>query len=384
MRVVVDIQAGVAQRAGVGRYTKALVQHLGPLAGPDQLGLFYFDFRGKGEPLRTEGAELRAVRWCPGRIAQKAWKTIYWPPFDWFAGRADIYHFPNFVRPPLARGKSVVTIHDVAFLRYPDTIENKNLRYLNAQIRRTILHSDAIITVSQFTARELQELLNAPRDRIFPIANGLTDDMKRPKPAVIAASKKTFGLNRPYLLMIGTLEPRKNIPFLVSVFEQLKDFDGDLVIGGRRGWKYEPILQRMRGSMRASRIRHLEAFGEEHLPALYAGAELLVFPSLYEGFGFPPLEAMACGTPVISSRGGSLPEVLGDAADLVEEFDVELWAFVISKVLGDATRRAELAAKGLARAKRFTWEEAARRTWEVYRTTASGCPALGTSHSTLT
>jgi glycosyltransferase involved in cell wall biosynthesis len=384
MRVVVDIQAGVAQRAGVGRYTKALVQHLGPLAGRDELDLFYFDFQRKGEPFPVEGARRKAVRWCPGRIAQKAWKTVHWPPFDWFAGSADIYHFPNFIRPPLSGGKSVVTIHDIAFLRYPETIEERNLRYLTAQIRRTLDQSDAVITVSQFTAHELQEVLGIPRDRIFPIHNGLTDDMQRPDRAAVAAVRKEFGLERPYLLTVGTIEPRKNIEFLVRVFEELKSFDGDLVIAGRCGWKYEPILARMHGSMRAARIRHIDTFGEEHLPALYAGAEIFLFPSMYEGFGFPPLEAMACGTPVAAARTASLPEVLGDAADLVEEFDVGLWGFVISKVLGDRTRRAELVAKGLARAKRFTWEETARRTWEVYRTTASGCPALGTWHSSLT
>ena len=132
MRVTLDIQAAIAQRAGVGRYTKSLVEHLGPFAGSDELRLFYFDFQRKGVPFPVPGASQHAVRWCPGQFVQKAWKTLNWPPYNWFAGAADVYHFPNFIRPPLKRGKSVVTIHDIAFIRYPQTLEPRNLAYLTA------------------------------------------------------------------------------------------------------------------------------------------------------------------------------------------------------------------------------------------------------------
>ena len=127
MRVSIDIQAAIAQRAGVGRYVKSLVEHLGRYKGSDEFRLFYFDFKRKGIPFRTPGAEPYAVRWCPGHIVQKVWKTIHGPPFDWFAGTSDVYHFPNFIRPPLTKGKSVVTIHDIAFLRYPRAVEPRNL-----------------------------------------------------------------------------------------------------------------------------------------------------------------------------------------------------------------------------------------------------------------
>ena len=157
------------RRSGVGRYTKSLVEHLGPFAGSDELRLFYFDFQRKGVPFPAPGAVQHAVRWCPGRIVQKAWKTINWPPFDWFAGAADVYHFPNFIRPPLTKGKSVVTIHDIAFIRYPQTLEPRNLKYLTAQIKQTVQNSDCIIAVSEFTAREIHELLDVPRDRIVAI-----------------------------------------------------------------------------------------------------------------------------------------------------------------------------------------------------------------------
>ena len=367
MRVSIDIQAAIVQRAGVGRYTKSLVEHLGPLTGSDELRLFYFDFKRKGVPFFVPRAVQRAVRWCPGRMVQKAWKTIHWPPFNWFAGAADVYHFPNFIRPPLTKGKSVVTIHDIAFIRYPQTLEPRNLQYLTAQIKQTGQNSDRIIAVSEFTAREIHELLDVPRERIVAIHEGLPDGFAQPAKPVVDEARRRLRLERPYLLMVGTMEPRKNMAFLVEVFEKLSDFDGDLVIAGRYGWKYEPILKRIVHSPRANRIRHLEYVDERFLPALYAGAELFVFPSLYEGFGFPPLEAMACGTPVLSSTGGSLPEVLGDAAEFVPEYHSDAWVGKARKLLSDKARRTELIRRGAELVKKYSWDETAKKTWDVYR-----------------
>jgi len=370
MRVVIDIQAGVAQRAGVGRYTKSLVEHLGAFAASDELNLFYFDFQRRGIPFPVARATSRAVRWCPGRIVQKAWKTLGWPPFDWFAGKADVYHFPNFIRPPLSRGRSVVTIHDVSFLRHPDTTEPRNLQYLTAQIRNTVDRADAIITDSAFAAREIEELFGTPAGKVTPILLGLDPSIRRPSADAIATTQKSLGLDRPYVLMVSTIEPRKNIAFLVEVFERMAWFDGDLVLAGARGWKCEPIFQRIAASKRKERIRHLDYVPDAQLPALYAGAELFLFPSRYEGFGFPPLEAMACGTPVLSSRGGSLPEVLGGAAEYAESFDAGAWAARAEALLADGALRAARVKQGLDRAREFTWDEAARKTWAVYRKVA--------------
>ena len=367
MRVCIDIQSAIAQRAGVGRYTKSLVEHLGAFAGADELALFYFDFQRKGIPFAVSGARQRAVRWVPGRVVQQAWKRIGFPPFDWLAGGAEVYHFPNFIRPPLGRGRSVVTIHDVSFLHFPHAAEAKNLRYLQARIRDTVERADAIVTDCAFVGREICELLGAPAAKVHPIPLGLPDGFARPADDAIRAVRARFGLVRPYLLMVSTLEPRKNIPFLIELFERMEGFDGDLVLAGMKGWKFDPILERMRASPRAARIRHLDYVGDADLPALYAGAELFVFPSLYEGFGFPPLEAMACGTPVLSSAGGSLAEVLGDDAEILREFDADAWAQRALALLGDSARRADLVARGHTRAARYTWADTARRTWAVYR-----------------
>jgi glycosyltransferase involved in cell wall biosynthesis len=366
MRVCLDIQSAIAQRAGVGRYTKMLAEHLAPLRGGDDLVLFFFDFQRRGMPFPVPEATPTCCRWVPGRLAQGAWKTVGWPPFDAFSGPADVYHFPNFVRPPLTKGRSIVTVHDLAFLRFPDTIEQGNFRHLTARIRQTVEQADVIIAVSEFTAREIRDLLRVPAERIAAIHSGIEQFRQAPDETDAVAARRLLQLDRPYLLCVSTLEPRKNFPLLVDTFDRLP-FDGDLVIAGGRGWKYEPILDRIRASPKSARIRCLEYVDDALLPGLYAGAELFVFPSLYEGFGFTPLEAMSFGTPVVSSSGGSLPEVLGDAAEIVDSFDADAWVARIQALLGDADRRRALRAAGRERARRYSWEQTARRTWDVYR-----------------
>lgn len=366
MRVCIDIQSAVGARAGVGRYTMFLAQHLGEWRKGHEITAFYFDFRRRGTPFSADGVDLRRPSRVPGRVPQALWKTLRWPPYNWFAGDADVYHFPNFIIPPLTHGAAVVTIHDVAFLRYPETIEEKNLAYLTRHIRDTIARADAIVTVSEFTAREVETLLGAPREKLFPIHSGLDPAMCPPPAESVNALRSRLNMHAPYLLSVGTLEPRKNFAFLVEVFERLRAFDGALVIAGRRGWKYEPILARIARSPRRDRIRLVETLSEAELPALYAGAELFVLPSLYEGFGFPPLEAMACGTPAVVSTGGALEEVCGDGARVLADLDAERWAAEIDALLASPAARADLRRRGAARAARFSWRETARRTWEVY------------------
>jgi alpha-1,3-rhamnosyl/mannosyltransferase len=310
---------------------------------------------------------LRRVAAVPGRAVQGAWKTLYWPPFDWFAGRHDVTHFPNFFLPPLRRGRSAVTIHDVSFLRHPEFTESGNLRFLRTHIRRTAARADAIITDSRFSADEIAELLNVAPDRLHPIHLGIDPGFRRPSDEALAAARGRLALDAPYLLTVGTVEPRKNIAFLVEVFERLAGFDGLLVIAGMRGWQDAPILRRLRESPRAASIRHLDYVPDADLPALYAGAELFLTASFYEGFGLPPLEAMACGTPVVASDGGALAEVLGAAAVLRHGFDVDDWVAAVREVLTDSGRRDELRRRGLDRAAGFRWEQTARSTWEVYR-----------------
>lgn len=371
MQICIDVQSAITLNTGVGRYTRQLVEHLGVHAEADTLRAFYFDFQGNAAPFHANGVTMSPVRWCPGRIAQNAWKRLHWPPFECFAGKADLYHFPNFILPPLRHGKSVVTIHDVSFMRMSEYTETKNLSYLTQKILRTVRETDAIITDSKFSASEIESLLGVSPDKITAIYPGISSHFQRPENSVITETCQRLGITRPYLLTVCTLEPRKNLPFMVDVFEQLKDFDGDWVLAGMAGWKYEPILERIRNSPAASRIRHLNFVSDADLPALYAGAELFVFPSFYEGFGFPPLEAMACGTPVVSSTGGSLGEVLRNGAICIDTFDVDRWLAEIQKLLTGSAIRASLIEAGSAQVAEYTWAPTAAETWKLYRRLAS-------------
>jgi glycosyltransferase involved in cell wall biosynthesis len=305
---------------------------------------------------------------------QRLWRSTAFPPFDWLAGAADCYHFPNFILPPLRRGRAVVTIHDLAFVHFPESIEARNLGYLRTRIRDTVRRSDAIIAVSRFTADDIISEFDVPADRVHAIHSGLDPLFAPPSPDAMAAARERLHLDRPYILVVGTLEPRKNIPFLVDVFDRLERFDGDLVLAGMPGWKVEPILARLAESPRRQRIRRVAHVEDTLLPALYGGAECLWQGSLYEGFGWPPLEAMACGTPVLSSTGGSLPEVLGEAAVLIDTFDSQRWAHETHRVLEDSALRTRLKADGREQAGRYRWETTARQTWDVYRGMPPRCP----------
>ena len=371
MKICLDVQSAISQRAGVGRYTRMLSEHLAATLAPDELRLFAFDFRRQADTLDVPTDCLRLVRWCPGRLAQLAWKTVGAPPFDMFAGKADLYHFPNFILPPLSKGRTVVTIHDMSFERFPEFAESRNLCYLSSRIRDTVNRADAIITDSAFSAAEIQELLDITPDRLHPIHLGINPDLRAAPAHSVQATRETLGLDGPYLLAVGTIEPRKNLSFMVDAFERMTTFDGTLVIAGMHGWKFEPILDRIRSSSRADRIRVLDYLDDEMLAPLYTGAELFVTTSLYEGFGLPPLEAMACGTPVLSSTGGSLPEVLGPAATLLDPTEPDRWAEEAARLLTDSGHRAAQVAEGTARAAQYTWQETARKTLAVYREAGS-------------
>ncbi len=366
-----DIQSAVGQTAGVGRYTRTLAEGLGAQAGTDSLSLFYFDFRGNAQTLPAPGARIQRIRWCPGRLVQKAWKTIQWPPFDLLAGPADLFFFPNFVAPPVRKGRSVVAIHDMSHVRFPQFAEERNLRYLNARLAESARRADAILTISRFSAGEISEVLDIDPARIFPIYPGIGEPFQPPDPGAIDAQLSTLGIRQPYLLTVGTLEPRKNIPLLIEIFEKLDKFKGSLVIAGMPGWKTEPIIDRIRRSPRARDIVWLRYVDQAALPALYRGAAAFVLTSFYEGFGFPPLEAMACGAPVVSATAGSLREALGEGAVLMDDYNPDRWVAALNRLLTDPEARARSIERGQAWVQRYAWRHTIRQTWDVFRKVAS-------------
>lgn len=368
MKICMDYQPAVAQCAGIGRYTRVLASELAKLLDPeDELRLFYCDFKRAGKRHSVDGAEYVTFRAMPGAVMQKMWHHLRFPPFNWSAGGADIYHFTNFTDRPITRGKSVVSIHDMSFVRYPQFAEKRNLKYLRAGLKRTARNADAIITISEFSKAEIEELLPEARGKVFVTYLGIGEDFKPATEVETEAARRELGLSHPFIMALGTVEPRKNLEFLVDVFEQVAEDGVDLVIAGAPGWKSRPILERFENTRFPNQLHYLRFVPDGKLATLYSAASLFVMPSFYEGFGFTPLEAMACGTPVLTSSGGSIPEVVGSAARVLEGFDLREWVEEVRAILGDPGRRAEMSRTGREHAAGFRWENTARETLEIYR-----------------
>jgi glycosyltransferase involved in cell wall biosynthesis len=362
------IQAAINQRAGVGRYIHTLVPELAAAKGEDEFSGFYFDFRRNGSPFPKGLITEHAHRMIPGALVQQAWKRLGIPAYTRFAPEADVYHFPNFIIPPLPKGpKAVVNIHDCCFLSCPETMEPKNRAYLERRMPHTIKRADKILTISETMAKEIREAFQLPEDKVVATLLGPPPALAELPEADVQKHIQALNIDGPFLLHVGTLEPRKNHQFLFKVFERLNEFDGTLVLCGMQGWQVEPIMQAMQNSTHADRIRHLDYVTDKDLTALYRRAEALIFPSIYEGFGLPPIEAMRQGCPVITSDGGSLPEVVGNAGIVLPLLDPEEWAATIEQLLGNPDRRAKLINAGHNRAARFSWKKCAEETWDVYR-----------------
>jgi glycosyltransferase involved in cell wall biosynthesis len=368
MKVCLHIQAVIAQRAGIGRYVHTLVPELAAQRGNDELSAFYFDFRRNGSPFAPGLLDEHACRWLPGALVQQAWKRIAFPPVTCFAPRADLHFFPNYIIPPLPRGpRAVVSVHDLGLLRFPETLEPKNLAYLRARLPKSIARAERILAISETMAAEIREAYNLPAEKVRATLLGPPPALAELSHAAAEDRLRELNIDGPYLLHVGTLEPRKNHAFLFQVFERLKDFDGHLILCGPRGWKTEPILDALRDSPAHERIRHLDYVRDDQLSALYRRATALVFPSLYEGFGLPPIEAMRQGCPVVCSTGGSLPEVVGDAGIVLPLDDPDAWVAALQSLLHDGDTRQRLIAAGHVRADGFSWKRCAEETWAVFR-----------------
>jgi glycosyltransferase involved in cell wall biosynthesis len=263
-------------------------------------------------------------------------------------------------------------VMDLAFLRFPHLLTDESRRYYG-QVGRAVSRAGAILAISQSTKDDLISLLNVPEGKITvthlaadPACRTVTD------PARLEAVRRAYGLPAGYVLFVGTLEPRKDLPTLLRAFASLGPAAKDicLAIAGRPGWLHEPVYELARTLRLGDRVRFLGGVPAGDLPALYSGARLFVLPSLYEGFGMPVLEAMACGAPVVCADSSSLPEIAGGAALLFPPGDEAALAQAITRLLVDSGLRRQLAERGLVQAARFSWAETARRTLAVY----SGSP----------
>ena len=278
---------------------------------------------------------------------------------------ADIVHAPILIIPPRKKTPLVVTVFDLTFLMFPQHHVLNTRVLLGSGLRRAVREADAFLAISENTKRDLVRLAGVAPERIHvtPLA---ADPLFRPQED--AGTLARLGIDRPYVLYVGTLEPRKNITVLLRAFAALQDQDKEtlLVLAGAKGWMYDEIFALTTQLGLKDRVRMLGYVSNEDLPVLYSQAQVFVYPSLFEGFGLPVLEAMQCGAPVITTNVSSLPEVAGDAGILISPDDVAGLTREMRSVLSEPERRADLSGRSLARAALFSWRKTAEMTAEVY------------------
>ena len=364
------------QLSGVGMHAWQIARNL--CAREDlSCELLLYDFlrrRGSAKILRERipHTPIRQCNLLPYGIYVELWDFLpVLRPDLLFRTGADIYHFFNFVVPPRVKGYVVNTVHDLVYLTYPQTMQKANFRRLHKHLARSCQNSDIIIAVSENGKRELIELMGIDKAKIRVVSNGV--DLGRfhsdIPPEEVVAFRQRHGLPADYFLYIGTLEPRKNIPNLLRAYAAGQPRFGGckLVLAGAKGWEYKEIFKLVEELHLQNEVVFTGYLPSAELAYLYAGAQAFLFPSYYEGFGMPPLEAMACGVPVMTSNRSSLPEVVGDSGILVEPEDLGQMANAMERLLTDTELHQTCRERGIARAGQFTWERSADAVFQIYQ-----------------
>ncbi|HEY3413202.1 MAG TPA: glycosyltransferase family 1 protein [Armatimonadota bacterium] len=355
------------RNAGISQYIRYLLTALQTEAHDHELIAFVNS--GFSEPGLLPNTRIIQSR-APG---ESAWRRMLFEqmslPLLTARLRLDVLHGTAFALPIAGTCPGVVSVMDVGFLRFSDKHLSANRRYLTAISKASARRAKRIIGISKATAEDCISLLGAPRDRVRIVYCGVDHEIYRPQPAAdVAAFRTAKGLPDRFALFVGTLEPRKNLWSLLRAFSKARKngLEQDLVVVGGAGWLFEDMLRRVRDEGLDDGVRFVGYASTDEMSLWYAAAEYFVYPSLLEGFGLPVAEAMACGTPVITSNVSSLPEVGGDAVEYVTPTDVEDIATRLSEVGGDADKRSRMRCAGLDRASGFRWDEAARQTLAVY------------------
>lgn len=359
MRVIVDIRPLLEpRRSGVGTYTAEVAKALAR-RGAHEYALFA---NGRAPipadvPPPSPRLTHRFSRY-PNRLLNAAFAFLGAPKLERLAGPADVAYLPNlnFVATGLP---IVVTVHDLSFVRFPRFFSSKQ-RLWHAAIGTASLlrRATTVVAVSEHTRRDVIETFGVPEGNVVVAGPGVGPAFAPQGDAEKDRVRKKLRLDRPYFLFLGAIEPRKNIVGLIDAYERV-DADLDLVIAGGKGWLYEDVFRRAARSPKRDRIKFPGYVDDADKPALYAAAAALVYPSFYEGFGMPPLEAMAVGTPVVASHVSSLGEVVGDAGLLIDPQDAGDIAAAMTAVVADPRLVGKLRSRGFERAKRFTWDASA-------------------------
>lgn len=367
MTYTIDLSPGFNIPAGLGRYARALVTAMLPYAQPQ---LFYNHIEGRSQPipelthLPTSSVKLDYKPWRMAVLAGQVARV----PFNRWVPPSEVFHATEHLLVPLKGVKTVLTVHDLIYKLFPQHHKRLNYWYLNLAMPLFVRRADAIIAISEATKRDLIQHYSTPPEKIHVIYEAAAPHFSPAIPEAIAHARQRYHLPERYVIVVGTIEPRKNYPRLLRALTQVRKDHPDLalVVVGSKGWLYENFFREIEGLNAQSWVIFPGFVDDADLPSVYSGATLMAMPSVYEGFGLPILEAMACGVPVVSSNQASLPELGGDAALYADPYNETAMAETILGLLNNPSQQATLREKGIRQAAQFSWDQAARQTLALY------------------
>ena len=390
MRIAIDYNAALRQVAGIGRYTRELVRALAAADSGDRFVLFYagrdLDGAVGVDALNDLRATYPSIELAPIPMPER-WLPIMWQrarlpvPVEWWTGRVDVLHAPDFVLPPSHTRRTLVTVHDLSFRIHPEAAHERLRQYLEDAVPRSLRRATHVLADSRSTASDLQQLMGVAPSNITVLYPGIGPQFRRVEDEERrAAVREKYGLPPRFFFHIGTIEPRKNLERLMNAYAVVRPEDAattsappvGLLLAGKPGWLSDPIVARAR---QTEGVLLPGPVDDADLPVLHSLATALVYPSLYEGFGFPPLEALACGTPVVASRTSSIPELVGDAALLIDPLDEAALGDALRRVLAEPQITMAARRDGPAQAAQFTWDRAAQQLLGMYRSLAHSSDA---------
>ena len=382
LKILVDATPIAPKPSGVGFYVATLIHHLSTLQSQEnfQLGIVYQPgfknwLRGSLDvPDYLQPYPERYVLPLPVRFSNvlldnfPSFFSLY---FERHLHLPDIVHGTNYNVYPYKESRKVMSIYDLSFIKYPNYIDSVVKTYGN-RVKKCLKWTDLVLTISESSKTDIIEYLNVEPERIYvtPLASRYHANYLHEEKVEQLKQSITYDFSQPYILFVSTIEPRKNIEALISAFNYLKDkfkIEHHLILIGQKGWHHKPIFAAIERSPWENDIHHLNYLSDELVALFYSQADVFVYPSHYEGFGLPVLEAMTLGAPVITSNTSSLPEVVGDAALLIEPDDPTHLANAILQVINDSQLRNELIQKGQQRAKLYSWERTAKETLKAYQ-----------------
>ncbi len=370
MRIAIDIRSLMEGRhSGVEEYTIQIIRHMVRVAPRHNYHVFYNSVRPVTLPELPSGVQIHAFRY-PNKIFNVTQWLLGWPHWDALVP-ADVFFVPNPRLVPLsAEAPYVAVAHDLSFARFPEFLDQRR-RLWHRMMRPKLLmrHADHIIAVSEYTKQDLMALYGIAPEKISVISSGITPHLGPPRPAQLQKIRRKYKLPASYILYFGRLEPRKNIRSILRAFSAMAQvLPHHVVIAGESGWRQHQIYRAIENTGTKNRIHLLGFVPEEDKAALYAGADLFVYPSFYEGFGFPPLESLVCGTPVVTSFNSALPQIVGTWTTLIDPYDPAQLGIVMKELLAEPARVPEEIRRNVR--DRYSWDRAAQETMRVIEAVA--------------